>query len=46
MKIASVETNNYSVTGLTTATSYDFTVTATNVNGESEPSNIVNITTT
>ncbi|WP_188453799.1 fibronectin type III domain-containing protein [Virgibacillus oceani] len=45
VKIDTVTTNSYSVTGLTTATTYDFYVTATNDTGESEPSNTVNVTT-
>ncbi|WP_041203231.1 fibronectin type III domain-containing protein [Virgibacillus sp. CM-4] len=46
-KIDTVTTNSYSVSGLTTATTYEFYVTAINDKHgtESEPSTVVNVTT-
>ena len=45
VEVGAPTTNSYSVTGLTTATSYDFYVVATNENGDSGQSNIVSVTT-
>ncbi|WP_233201346.1 fibronectin type III domain-containing protein [Sporosarcina sp. P13] len=42
--IDTVNTNSYMVTGLTTAMPYEFHVTAF-ISGESEPSNVVEVTT-